>query len=101
MLVRCKSCSKANEFRNGRGAKMSNYSCTDCGGTLEMVGGSHALSGTHPFNPAKTHTSEWYVGTYYYADKNRSGKYFVYNKGFYHEIENPVLPEKRVKTEKA
>lgn len=56
-----------------------------------MVGGSHALSGEHPFEPKYTYHQKYYEGTWFYAEKNRAGDYFVYHQGFFHKIENPVL----------
>lgn len=89
MTVRCKDCNKVHSFRNYRGSKLSEKKC-DCGGSLEMLGGAHSLSGKHPFDDSKTHTSKWYEGEYFYADKNKKGEYYIIYDGYYHKINNPI-----------
>lgn len=61
-----------------------------------MLGGNHTLSGQHPFDQTKTHTSQWYVGEYFYAEKTKSGEYYVWHDGYFHKIENPQLAQKPV-----
>jgi hypothetical protein len=84
-------------FRNSRGAKLADQSCdsTGCGGKLEIIGGSHTLSGKHPFHSSETYTSDYYEGEYYYAQANRKGELFVFHDGFYHPVLNPVYATKR------
>lgn len=91
MTARCKTCNKANNFRNQRGAKLSDRRC-DCGGTLEIMGGSPSLAGKHPFRAELTYpANDWFSTEYFYAEKNRSGQFFVFHEGYFHPIENPVL----------
>lgn len=108
MTSRCTTCSKSKRFRNHRGAKLSDQRC-ECGGKLEIIGGSRILAGKHPFDDKATFTAQWYDGEFYHADVNRKGEYYVWHEGYFHKIENPVLavykpsseqkPERSVATE--
>ena len=93
MTVRCVVCNRVHEFRNHRGSKLSERKC-ECGGALQMLGGTHSLSGKHPFDESKTHVSKWWEGEYFYADKNKRGEYFVIHDGYFHQIVNPIFPKK-------
>jgi len=90
MTVKCTSCNKANYFRNQRGNKLADQKC-QCGGSLQMVGGVHYISGSHPFDGSKTHESKWYEGQYFAAEANRKGQIFILHDGYYHRIDNPVF----------
>jgi hypothetical protein len=98
MWSRCIECSKCNKFRNQRGNRLANQRC-ECGGKLEIVGGSHTLSGKHPFDSNATHTSDWWEGEYFYAEANRKKEYFVFHEGYLHKIENPIFPTRKLITE--
>jgi len=70
----------------------------ECGGSLESLGGMHALSGIHPYPPYRenlTHNSIYYEGSYFYADKNKKGEFFVLDNyaksgAYWHKINNPI-----------
>lgn len=97
MTGRCKKCNKYHRFRNKKGNKLSNYKC-DCGGSLELLGGMHAVSGEHAFDKEQTFNSDYFIGPYYYAEKNKEGKYFILNQDSYWvEITNPIFPERTKK----
>lgn len=89
MTARCTVCSKSHNFRNRRGARLSDSKC-ECGGTLELIGGMHTLSGQHPYDESKTFRGDYIIGNYFYADRNRKGEYFVLHDGFYHQVQDPV-----------
>lgn len=92
---RCIDCNKSNHYRNTRGSKLSDRRC-ECGGKLEAIGGCHTLAGEHPLQPqTMTYKSEWFEGPYFNADVNRKGEYFVYNDGYWHKVENPVIARRK------
>lgn len=91
MTVRCTHCNKINSFRNKRGNKLADQTCSDCNGKLETVGGIYYIAGCHPFDGSKTQQSKWYEGQYFAAEANRKGQIFILHDGYYHYIENPVF----------
>lgn len=93
MTARCIDCNKSHRFRNQRGAKLSERRC-DCGGKLEIIGGSISLLGEHPFDEKCTYEDTWTnQGKFFYADRNRKGEYFVWHEGYWHKIENPIFKQ--------
>lgn len=75
MWTRCTNCNKAFDFRNKRGAKLSNCKC-QCGGSFEML--SHfrgEIKGPHPTNPDYTFTRDG--EEYHYGLVNKAGELFV------------------------
>lgn len=93
MTARCIQCNKRLHWRNQRGNKLANHKC-ECGGKYEAVGGHLAISGINPFEPEKTHTSEFKIGEFYYAEKNRKGEVFYsHSDGYYKHIKDFVLAQ--------
>lgn len=96
MQSRCTKCNKYNNFRNQRGAKLSERKCDACNsGPLEIMSGGPTLAGKHPFDQEYTYPpNQWHATEYHYSEKNRKGEIFILYNRYYHKVENPVIAEK-------
>lgn len=75
MWARCKNCNKAFDFRNKRGAKLSECKC-QCGGNFERLSSFRGeIKGPHPTNSDYTFMRG--EEQYHYGLVNKTGDLFV------------------------